>query len=76
MIAPLKPLFLLDPDVTYLNHGAYGATPRPVFERHVQWQYELEREPVDFLSRRSTELLAQSRAVLAEYVDTERDNLV
>ncbi|WGS43650.1 aminotransferase class V-fold PLP-dependent enzyme [Burkholderia sp. JSH-S8] len=76
MTEPLKSLFLLDPDVTYLNHGAYGATPRPVFERHVQWQYELEREPVDFLSRRATERLAQSRAVLAEYVDTERDNLV
>lgn len=76
MIEPLKELFLLDPAVTYLNHGAYGATPRPVFERHVQWQYELEREPVDFLSRRSTERLAQARAVLADYVDTERDNLV
>ncbi|MGZ2744699.1 aminotransferase class V-fold PLP-dependent enzyme [Burkholderia stagnalis] len=76
MTEPLKSLFLLDPDVTYLNHGAYGATPRLVFERHVQWQYELEREPVDFLSRRATERLAQSRAVLAEYVDTERDNLV
>lgn len=76
MIEPLKSLFLLDPDVTYLNHGAYGATPRPVFERHIQWQYELEREPVDFLSRRSTERLAHARQVLADYVDTERDNLV
>ncbi|ABN86746.1 cys/Met metabolism PLP-dependent enzyme family protein [Burkholderia pseudomallei] len=76
MTAPLKSLFLLDPSVTYLNHGAYGATPRPVFERHVQWQYELEREPVDFLSRRFAERMAQARAILAEYVDTERDNLV
>ncbi len=76
MTQRLKAYFLLDPDVTYLNHGAYGATPRPVFERHVQWQYELEREPVDFLSRRFTERLAHARAVLADYVDTERDNLV
>jgi isopenicillin-N epimerase len=76
MIERLRDLFLLDPAVTYLNHGAYGATPRPVFERHVQWQYELEREPVDFLSRRSTERLAYARQVLAGYLDTERDNLV
>jgi isopenicillin-N epimerase len=76
MSAALKELFLLDPGVTYLNHGAYGATPRPVFDRHIQWQYELEREPVDFLSRKGTERLAHSRAVLADYVDTDRDNLV
>jgi isopenicillin-N epimerase len=69
-------LFLLDPDITYLNHAAYGATPRPVFESFQRWQLELERQPVDFLSRYSTERLAYSRAILANYVDTERDNLV
>jgi isopenicillin-N epimerase len=72
----LRELFLLDPSITYLNHGAYGATPRPVFEAFQRWQMELEREPVDFLSRYSTERLAHSRAVLANYVNTERDNLV
>jgi isopenicillin-N epimerase len=74
--SPLKDLFLLDPEVTYLNHGAYGATPRPVFEAYQRWQLELEREPVDFLSRYATERLARSRAALAQYLDTERDNLV
>ncbi|HSK39885.1 MAG TPA: aminotransferase class V-fold PLP-dependent enzyme, partial [Arenibaculum sp.] len=76
MGTPLKEHFLLDPAVTYLNHGAYGATPKPVFESFQRWQLELEREPVDFLSRRATERLAHSRAVLADYVGTERDNLV
>jgi len=74
--SPLKELFLLDPAVTYLNHAAYGATPKPVFEKFQEWQLELERQPVDFLSRYSTERLAHSRATLAEYVGTERDNLV
>lgn len=72
----LKEEFLLDPAITYLNHGAYGATPRVVFERHLAWQRELEREPVDFLSRFGTERLAHSRAVLADYLDCERDDLV
>lgn len=76
MAIGLKAPFLLDPSVTYLNHGAYGATPRPVFESYQRWQRELEREPVDFLSRRSTERLAESRAVLARYLDTDRDNIV
>lgn len=72
----LKHLFMLDPEITYLNHGAYGATPRPVFETHLAWQRELEREPVDFLSRFGTERLAKSRDALAQYVDCERDDLV
>jgi isopenicillin-N epimerase len=72
----LKQFFLLDPQVTYLNHAAYGATPRPVFESFQRLQLELESEPVDFLSRQFTERMASSRAALAAYVGTERDNLV
>jgi isopenicillin-N epimerase len=68
--------FLLDPQVVYLNHGSYGACPRPVFERYQAWQVELEREPVDFLSRRLPELLAQARAALAAYVVADADDLV
>ncbi|HEX7587973.1 MAG TPA: aminotransferase, partial [Anaerolineae bacterium] len=41
--APLpKELFLLEPDVVFLNHGSFGATPRPVFEKYQWWQRELE----------------------------------
>jgi hypothetical protein len=48
--------FLLDPDVVFLNHGSFGACPRPVFERYQAWQRELEREPVDFILRRLPEV--------------------
>lgn len=72
----LKELFLLDRKITYLNHAAYGATPRPVFEKFQQLQLELEREPVDFLSRYFTERMEHARSKLAEFVDTDRDNLV
>ena len=44
--------FLLDPEIVYLNHGAYGACPRPVFDVYQRWQRELEREPVDLFERR------------------------
>jgi hypothetical protein len=50
--ARLRDEFLLDPDVTFLNHGSFGATPRAVFERYQEWQLELERQPVLFLARR------------------------
>jgi len=68
--------FLLDPKVIYLNHGSFGATPKPVFREYQRWQRELERQPVEFLDRRFAERMAASRAVLAEYLGTQRDNLV
>ena len=72
----LKKHFLLDPNIIFLNHGSFGATPKPVFREYQRWQLELERQPVEFLGRRITELMAVSRAVLGKYVGTHADNLV
>jgi isopenicillin-N epimerase len=70
----VRELFLLDPDVVYLNHGSYGACPRPVFERYQAWQVELEREPVQYMER-LPELLAAARAELAAFVGARPDDL-
>lgn len=72
----LKKHFLLDPNIVFLNHGSFGATPKPVFREYQRWQLELERQPVEFLGRRITALMAASRAVLGNYVGTHADNLV
>jgi isopenicillin-N epimerase len=68
--------FLVRPDIAYLNHGSYGARPRPVFEAYQSWQRELEAQPVEFLGRRLPGLLAEARGSLADYVGTSPDNLV
>lgn len=73
---PFKELFLLDPAVTFLNHGSFGATPRPVFEAYQAWQRELERQPVEFLGRRAADLLAEARRGLAGYLHADADDLV
>ena len=65
MSTSLKSQFLLDPDVVFLNHGSFGATPRPVLEACQGFQLELEREPVRFLSTRARELLIESRKLLS-----------
>lgn len=71
----LRNEFLLDPSVTFLNHGSFGATPRPVFESYQRWQVELEREPVEFLGRKANARLQESRSVLAGYLGTTADSL-
>lgn len=72
----LKAEFLLDPDVIFLNHGSFGACPRPVFEAYQKWQRELERQPVEFLNRRAIGLLAEARARLAAYLGVTTDEVV
>jgi len=72
----LRKLFLLDPSITFLNHGSFGATPKPVFDEYQRWQRELERQPVEFLGRRFTGLMAESRKALGAYLGTHADNLI
>lgn len=67
--------YLLDPDVVYLNHGSFGAVPRPVFESYQHWQKELEANPVIFLGGRLPGLLAQAREKLGAFINAAPDDL-
>ncbi|HEX9090344.1 MAG TPA: aminotransferase, partial [Anaerolineales bacterium] len=59
---------MLDPQVVFLNHGSFGACPRPVFERYQAWQRQLEIQPVKFLGRELDDYLYQARSELGKYV--------
>lgn len=72
----LKDLFLLDPQVVYLNHGSFGACPRPVFETYQAWQRKLEQQPVQFLGVEFNRYLRESRQALAEYLHAFVEDLV
>jgi isopenicillin-N epimerase len=72
----LRDLFLLRPDVVFLNHGSFGACPRPVFEAYQAWQLELERQPVEFLGRRFGALLAEARVALGAVVGADAGDVV
>jgi len=76
-LSNLSQQFLLDPDVVFLNHGSFGACPRPVFEDYQRWQLKLERQPVEFLdSRRSLATnLGAARQALATEMGTSPDNI-
>lgn len=68
--------FLLRDDVVFLNHGSFGACPRPVFETYQAWQLELERQPVAFLGRNLTERTAVPRVALSAFLGTTAENIV
>jgi isopenicillin-N epimerase len=72
----LKEHFLLDPQVIFLNHGSFGACPRPVFEAYQAWQRKLEEQPVQFLGVDLDGLLQHSRQVLGEYIGAPASDIV
>jgi isopenicillin-N epimerase len=78
MFDNLSAHFLLDPDVVFLNHGSYGACPRPVFEAYQRWQLKLERQPVAFFDpeRGITQWMRNARSVMAGLLNTGADNIV
>ena len=69
MTTNLSEQFLLDPEVVFLNHGSFGACPRPVFEAYQRWQVQLERQPVEFLDSRRG--LARNLKVVREALAAE-----
>jgi isopenicillin-N epimerase len=72
----LKSQFLLNPDITYLNFGSFGACAKPVFEKYQELQRELEYEPVQFMTVSGPNYLKESRNALAEYIHCAADDLV
>ena len=47
--------FLLDDDVIFLNHGSFGACPRPVFEAYQEWQIATYEKIMDGYKRKLQE---------------------
>jgi isopenicillin-N epimerase len=45
-------------------------------EMYQQWQLKLEAQPVEFLGRMAPALLAEARSVLADFLNTQQNNLV
>ena len=72
----IKDTFLLDPNITFLNHGSFGSCPRPVFQEYQKWQQKLEHQPVQFMTDKVYSALKKSRIALAEFVGCDEDELI
>ena len=64
----LKQKFFLDDSITFLNHGSYGACPKPVFEDYQNWQRNLELQPVQFLTKEIWVALRNSKVSVSKLV--------
>lgn len=72
----IRAQFLLNPAITHLNHGSFGACAKPIFEDYQQWQLQLERDTVAFFARKAPALLKESREALAAFVGCKANDLV
>ncbi len=65
----------LDPAVTFLNHGSFGATPRAVLDAQDAWRARMEREPVAFFAHDLEPALDDARAALGRFLGADPDDL-
>ena len=72
----MRERFLLEPDMAFLNHGSYGASPKEVLAAQSDLRQRLESQPVRFMSRELPRRLADAAAVLARFLGAEPADLV
>ncbi|HAX77955.1 MAG TPA: aminotransferase [Cyanobacteria bacterium UBA11372] len=65
----------LDREITFLNHGSFGACPIPVLEAQQRWRLQMESEPLRFFVREFEEQLDKARSELAEFVGADAEEL-
>ncbi len=65
----------LDPEIAYLDHGCFGACPRPVLEAQAELRARMEREPVRFLLRELPARLDAAREALGRFLGADPDDL-
>ncbi|BAY92167.1 MULTISPECIES: aminotransferase class V-fold PLP-dependent enzyme [unclassified Tolypothrix] len=69
-------LWTLDPEITFLNHGSFGACPKAVLEVQQKLRSQLEQEPINFFGRAWEPLIDNARSKLADFVGADSEDVV
>jgi isopenicillin-N epimerase len=67
--------WLLEPGISFLNHGSFGACPAPVLEAQRAWRERMEAEPVRFLDRELEGHLDDVRREVAQFLNGDPDGI-
>ncbi len=72
----IRNLFLIDRNVTFLNHGSFGSCPKPIFKEYIEYQNLLESQPVSFLVENIDKNILRAQISLSKYVKCNPDDIV
>jgi len=73
--AAIRPAFLLEDGIAFLNHGSFGATPRAVMAAAEEWRQRMERQPVRFMATTLRPALREALVRLAAFVGARPGSL-
>ena len=65
----------LDPSITYLTHGTFGACPEAILAHQRGLREWMEAEPVRFLDRELPGLLDEARAEIGRFLSADPEGL-
>jgi isopenicillin-N epimerase len=68
--------FMFKDGLTYLNHGAYGATARPVMDAAQALREKIESQPSSFMTSQLSQELRASAQILGYYVGAQGEDIV
>lgn len=72
----MKDQYLLNNNIIFLNHGSFGACPKPVFNEYQQWQSLIESQPVQYFSEDLYNYLRKSREDLSTFISCDVDDII
>ncbi|MEZ4406885.1 MAG: aminotransferase class V-fold PLP-dependent enzyme [Polyangiales bacterium] len=75
MTEDLSSRWSLDPAVSHLNHGSFGAAPTAVLDAQRALRDRMERNPMAFFVRDGERLLDEARAAVSDFVGCDADDL-
>ena len=62
-------------NLTFLNHGSFGACPKVVLKAQTEWRRRIEEQPIVFFTYTYQQALDEARAKLAPFVGSPASDL-